>query len=482
VFVGYKSANANTTGHSNVAVGYQCLDSSTTGSELVAVGRQALTANTTAGNNVAVGAYAGKSNTTGDSHVYIGYQAGEDATTGLANVAVGLRALWNTTTGGFNTAINYNALATLTTGSDNTAIGAQALEVATTSSENTALGAHAGDNITTGSNNTCIGFGADTSSATASNEIVLGNSSVTKLRVPGISLEATSTDITFDGNLVLGDSDVIKLGDSYDLILFHDGSNSYISDIGTGSLLIRSNETRIQTTTGEECAIFNSNGAVDLYYDNVKAFQTNGSGAGVLSGGHFFINNATSGGVCAIEMGGGTAGDHLAYIDMTTEDYITGTYRDYGFRVIRYGGTNPTSTLIHRGTGAAGFSSPEGSVWSFSTSSDYRLKENVVSINDGITKLKTLKPYRFNFKHTPDKVVDGFIAHEVSTAVPNAVTGTKDEVMLEDGPLPGDLKKGDPVYQGIDYSKLTPLLTAALQEAIAKIEILEIEVAGLKTE
>ena len=100
-------------------------------------------------------------------------------------------------------------------------------------------------------------------------------------------------------------------------------------------------------------------------------------------------------------------------------------------------------------------------------------------MSDGITKLKTLKPCRFNYKHTPDKVVDGFIAHE-ATAVPHAVTGTKDEVMLEDGPLPGDLKKGDPVYQTIDYSKFAPLLTAALKEAIAKIETLETKVAALE--
>jgi len=227
----------------------------------------------------------------------------------------------------------------------------------------------------------------------------------------------------------------------------------------------------LQLQTDGNTQLYNSSG--------VKAFETNGSGAAVFGGGHFFVNNATSGGVCALEMGGNTSGDHTTYMDLTTEDPSTGTYTDYGFRVLRYGGTNSGSYLTHRGTGAAGFSSPEGAYWSFSTSSDYRLKENVVSITDGITKLKTLKPYRFNYKHTPDKVVDGFFAHE-ATAVPHAVTGTKDEVMAEDGPLPGDLKKGDPVYQGIDYSKLTPLLTAALQEAIGKIETLETKVASLE--
>ena len=123
---------------------------------------------------------------------------------------------------------------------------------------------------------------------------------------------------------------------------------------------------------------------------------------------------------------------------------------------------------------------PDGGTFSYASNSDYRLKENVVYMDNGITKLKTLKPCRFNFKHTPDKIVDGFIAHEASTAVPSAVKGTKDEVMLENGPLPGDLKKGDPIYQSIDYGRIVPLLTAALQEAIAKIEVLETEVATLK--
>ena len=106
---------------------------------------------------------------------------------------------------------------------------------------------------------------------------------------------------------------------------------------------------------------------------------------------------------------------------------------------------------------------------SYNTSSDYRLKENVTAISDGITRLKTLKPYRFNFKADASKTVDGFFAHEV-TAVPEAITGTKDEVDSDD----------NPVYQGIDQSKLVPLLTAALQEAVAKIETLEAKVAALE--
>ncbi|ADD95446.1 hypothetical protein [uncultured phage MedDCM-OCT-S08-C239] len=109
---------------------------------------------------------------------------------------------------------------------------------------------------------------------------------------------------------------------------------------------------------------------------------------------------------------------------------------------------------------------------SYNTSSDYRLKENAVAISDGITRLKTLKPYRFNFISEPSKTVDGFFAHEAATTVPEAVTGTKDEVATIADTSIG-VAVGDPVYQGIDQSKLVPLLVAAVQELTAKVEALE---------
>ena len=118
----------------------------------------------------------------------------------------------------------------------------------------------------------------------------------------------------------------------------------------------------------------------------------------------------------------------------------------------------------------------------FSTSSDYRLKENAVAIDDGITRLKTLKPYKFNFKSNPSLTVDGFFAHE-ATQIPEAVGGTKDEVvtqaMVDTGDYP-ESELGNPIYQSIDHSRFVPLLTAALQDAISKIEVLETKVAALE--
>jgi hypothetical protein len=134
---------------------------------------------------------------------------------------------------------------------------------------------------------------------------------------------------------------------------------------------------------------------------------------------------------------------------------------------------------------------------SFNTSSDYRLKENVVDMTDATTRLKQLQPKRFNFKTNADTTVDGFIAHEVSSIVPEAITGEKDAMAVEtrytadDVETQGDnpsKKVGDAkTYstteidaQGIDQSKLVPLLTKALQEAITKIETLEARVQTLE--
>ena len=107
----------------------------------------------------------------------------------------------------------------------------------------------------------------------------------------------------------------------------------------------------------------------------------------------------------------------------------------------------------------------------FNTSSDYRLKENVVTDWDATTRLKQLKPSRFNFILDADTTVDGFLAHEVSSIVPEAITGEKDAVDAE----------GNPEYQSIDQSKLVPLLTKALQEAMARIETLEAKVTALES-
>lgn len=132
--------------------------------------------------------------------------------------------------------------------------------------------------------------------------------------------------------------------------------------------------------------------------------------------------------------------------------------------------TSTSLVTFGNGNGTVGSISVSGTATAYNTSSDYRLKENVTPLTGAAARVQQLKPSRFNFIADPDTEVDGFIAHEVQEIVPEAITGTKDEMDAD----------GNPVYQGIDQSKLVPLLTAALQEAIAKIETLEAKVAALE--
>ena len=147
--------------------------------------------------------------------------------------------------------------------------------------------------------------------------------------------------------------------------------------------------------------------------------------------------------------------------------------------------------------GNVGSISTSGSSTAYNTSSDYRLKENIVTDWDATTRLKQLKPSRFNFIADADTTVDGFLAHEVSDIVPEAITGEKDatevigNVLNSDGDVIKenvseseanlDTDAGEtwqetgtrPIYQSIDQSKLVPLLVKTIQELEARIETLE---------
>jgi hypothetical protein len=142
--------------------------------------------------------------------------------------------------------------------------------------------------------------------------------------------------------------------------------------------------------------------------------------------------------------------------------------------------------FFHSGTGVGSISTT-ASATSYNTSSDYRLKENVVDLIGATDRIKQLEPKRFNFIADADTTVDGFFAHEVQSVVPEAVTGAKDAmrdeeyevtpaVLDDDGNVVTEAVMGTrsvPDYQGIDQSKLVPLLVATIKELEARITALE---------
>jgi hypothetical protein len=143
-----------------------------------------------------------------------------------------------------------------------------------------------------------------------------------------------------------------------------------------------------------------------------------------------------------------------------------------GIFVAKTGAGTTPSTLMnfsYNGT-SRGSITTNGTSVAYNTTSDYRLKTNVEPLANAADTLMQVQPKTFAFiGDTSETVTPGFIAHELAQVVPSAVTGEKDEVD----------ESGAPRYQSVDYSKLVPLLTAALQEALNRIEKLESKIETL---
>jgi hypothetical protein len=107
---------------------------------------------------------------------------------------------------------------------------------------------------------------------------------------------------------------------------------------------------------------------------------------------------------------------------------------------------------------------------SYNSVSDYRLKENITPLENGLDRVMQLKPSKFNWIETGNET-EGFIAHELQEYFPDAVTGEKDAVYSSTG----NIKP-----QSVDYGRITPLLVKAIQEQQSQIESLKAEIQTLK--
>ena len=269
------------------------------------------------------------------------------------------------------------------------------------------------------------------------------------------------------------------------------GSSAKISNNGAIANFSNHNGSATETALSSS----DGNEKVRCFNDGKITIETNGSERmRILSGGEVIINNNDT----------IFGGNILQILGKNDAEVVAIQVATNGKKAIQFANASGVE---------AGSIVTSSSSTAFNTSSDYRLKENETPITDGITRLKTLKPYRFNFKTDPDETVDGFFAHEVSNVVPEAITGTKDamhpEVLyadkvlytaeddlpegmnigdiktsadeLPEGKNFGDVKEATKINpQSIDQSKLVPLLTKALQEAITKIETLETKVTALE--
>jgi hypothetical protein len=270
----------------------------------------------------------------------------------------------------------------------------------------------------------------------------------------------SNKDLGVGLHIKTGDSGVSSVQASYDELVI-EGS----ADAGISVLSGTSNSGGIRFGDSGNS---NIGGITYLHTDNSMNFITNGTGRMTVdSSGDIYIGKGSGGqNIAGIKLEG-SSGTILATRNQAVAAIFTRQNNEG--EVVRF--MSNTTTV--------GTVSISGSNVAYNTSSDYRLKENFDYDFDATTRLKQLKPARFSWKaDETNTLVDGFIAHEVETVIPEAVYGIKDatETYTDDN---GD-EQTRIIPQGIDQAKIVPLLTKALQEAITKIETLEDRINALE--
>jgi hypothetical protein len=273
-------------------------------------------------------------------------------------------------------------------------------------------------------------------------------------------------------------------GDPYRTKLFSNGSERIaITDAGSVGIGTSSPSVKLQVNGASNASALRLNETTSNRNTYLGFIDTSGNfGIDVNDGGYlrFAVTGAeraridSSGNLLV----GTTSNPNVGKIGIA---YTSSSQTGIVIRPSADTGTNAIQFLNAAGA-QVGYISTTGSATSYTTSSDYRLKENWVAVADASTRVNALKPVNFAWK-VDGKRVDGFLAHELAEVVPEAVSGEKDatemvDVYDEEGNVTGQEER--PVYQGIDQSKLVPLLTAALQEALAKIDELTARVSALE--
>jgi hypothetical protein len=431
------------TGTDNVALGNTALDDgSLSGDYNTAIGAGSLTANTSGVRNTACGQGSLASNTTGERNTAVGRSA-LYSSTGSYNTAVGMDALVSNTSASNNTAVGQSALASNTTASNNTAVGQQAGYSNTTGTSNVFFGRAAGFSNTTGSENTAVGRLVLFDNTTGANNTALGRS-------------ALENNTTASSNTAVGYQSgySVTTGISNTFVGKDAGRNQTTSN---GSTFIGADAGYYVTTGAKNTIIgaYNGNqGGLDIRTSSNRIVLSDGDGNPrflVDNNGNFMFSPNLYSTADAKIVTTHDGNSQVGFTIRSTSD-INQSEKQIQFK------KNNASSIVEVGTITSNRTST-----SYNTSSDHRLKENVTADWDATTRLKQLNPVRFNFIADADTIVDGFLAHEVQSVVPEAITGTHNEVDDD----------GNPVYQGIDQSKLVPLLVKTIQELEARIATLE---------
>ena len=451
-FAGSDKMSIDSSGNLIIASTGGTLQTATAGTSNFRAGVNAGNSIASGGNyNTVVGDEAGTAITTGDNNTLIGYVAGDAISTSSGNTAVGSFAMTSMTDGADNVAVGTSALDIDTKGSKSVAVGRNALGgqnfATATDTYNVAVGYDAGKAVTTGTQNTLVGGLVADALTEGGNNVAFGQGA--------LGTDTKGSHSTAIGSFALGTQNFTTATDTFNVAVGHQAGN--LLQTGTYNTFLGP-QAGFNITTGSNNTIIGqfdgNNYGLDIRPSSNNLVLSDGDGNPRA----YFTSDG-----CQIN-GGVTGGyDSSPYVSL--EGFFVAL--NDGSRVAaNFGATNTASRTVIQfcnPNGVVGTIVTDGSSTAYNTSSDHRLKENVVELTGATTRLKQLEPKRFNFISDADTTVDGFLAHEVQSVVPEAITGTHNEVDAD----------GNPVYQGIDQSKLVPLLVATIQELEARITALE---------
>ena len=246
-----------------------------------------------------------------------------------------------------------------------------------------------------------------------------------------LTLQGAATNIVFDESdnaLEFADNSKAKFGTGDDLEIYHDGSDSYITDGGTGNLKIGGSQVDILGTS-ETMATFVDDGAVTLYHDNSARIATSADGVTITGGianasGDFTVDVA---GDIILDAGGTNVtlkDDGTTYGQLTNSstDFIVQSVtsdKDLIFKGNDGGSTITALTLDMSEAGAATFNN------NVTAYSDERLKTDIKTIESGLDKVSQMRGVTFK---RDDKLNSGVIAQELEKIAPELVKTADDEM------------------------------------------------------
>jgi hypothetical protein len=368
----------------------------------------------------ALGTGAGIVNT-GVNNTFIGYEAGNDNTTGTDNTSVGYQALDLNTTGTQNTAVGSGALGANTTNTGNTAVGYQAL-LANTANNNTGVGRNALGSNTTGTNNTGVGFYALVSNTTGGGNTALGNAA--------LESNSTGTENTAVGYQAL---DACTTGERN-------------TAVGLGALGSVTTSIR-NTAVGAACGDAITTGSYNTMLGNRAGNFTNSVTTGSQN---THIGYAT---------GNNSSGDDNCIVIAADPDGTTGKGSNTGF-INANGGGN--------------YAGNNSSSWS--TTSDQRLKKNIVDNTEGLEKVNGIRVRNFEYR-LPDEVDP-----ELNPTAAIKRSGVQLGVIAQElqQVCPDCVKEETTGVLSVDSDNIFWHMVNAIKELNAKVETLEAQNAAFE--